>query len=795
MVIVIAWLLSGCMGRRYLKEDERILVEQKMTGTSKLDNEELESLFEYTPNDKILFFPWSPYVDLYQFGLKSFDSTKYEDKIEALTLKYTEKINKREGKEKKQRKLREKLGKKVNKQNRNLKEGNLAMRLGEPLAIYDSSSEKRTLAKMEQYLHSKGYFNGTVHYEQEEEFKLVTSTYHIEKKDPYVIDSIFFEVQDSAVLNLIQDKWSSSNIVRGTNYEQDKLVRERNRINTHMQNSGYYTFSRQYVNYVVDTSSLGNKKVVVGIKVRNPSGQSNHKVYRIDSIHFVTDADLKDDYLKRDTNYLNGVSYQFFEKRYAEKILDWRIFLNKDSVYRKDDVLETQKQLSNMDIFKFINVSHDTTGGQFITKIQTSPLKKFQTSSEVGLNVSQGLPGPFLDASIKNRNTFKGLEVMELGGRVGFEGLSGATETENPYSSLDYGVNLSFTFPQFLFPLGQNLKSELGRLNPKTRISFGLNFNYRLEYQRNSINSRLEYLWRNDKKQITHRFSLVDINFINSIITDGDFEDLLDDLLEQGNNLKLSFEPSFVNSMWYTATYNLNDYRNKRRPSGYLRYRIETGGNTATWYEERANRDGIELYQFTKGSIDFRRNIPINSQVSIAYRIRTGVAVPYGKNQTLPYEKFYFAGGSNSIRAWEPRRLGPGSFLPIDSLGNYNNNIEMPAEIILESGIELRHRLFGFVQGAIFVDAGNSWTLREESTRPGSNFEFNRFLSEIALGAGYGVRLDLSFLILRLDAAWKIIDPGKFSNNVEVPDRGIFELPDYPGYSRLVWNLGIGYPF
>ncbi len=794
------------MGRRYLKNDEKILVEQHLTGAQKLDNEEIESLFEYVPNDRILIFPWSPYVDLYQFGLKTYDSTKYLNKIDHYHDKFNAKIDNADGKEKKQQKLREKLGKKVNKQNRNLKEGNLPMRLGEPLAIYDTAKEQQTVDKIRQYLHSKGYFNATVDYEKDEDFKLVTSIYHITKKDPYKVDSIFFEVPDSAVLDLVKTNWNNTRIKTDENYEQGRLVNERTRLNNLMQNNGYYAFSRQYVNYVVDTSTLGNKKVVVGINIRNPQGKANHKVYHIDSILFETDADLKDDYLERSFNSLNGVTYQFFERRYSEKILDWRVFLNKDSLYRKDDVLETQKQLSNMDIFKFIKVTHDTTSGRFVTRIQTSPLKKFQTSSEVGLNVSQGLPGPFFDASIKNRNTFHGLEVMELGGRVGFEGLSGATETENPYSSLDYGVNLSFTFPQFIFPLSQDVKSQLGRLNPKTRVSFGLNFNYRLEYQRNSISSRLEYRWRNDKKNVVHRFSLVDVNFIDSEITDEDFRILLEELFDQGNNLKLSFEPAFVSSVWYSGTYNIKNYQNIKNPSGFLQYRVETGGNTANLYQERADEQGVELYQFAKVNVDYRKNIPFNSHLSLAYRARAGIAIPYGRNQTLPYEKFFFAGGSNSIRAWEPRRLGPGSYLPIrvDTIRTgdaielvevYNNNNEKPAEIIFETSIELRHRLFGFVKGAIFVDAGNSWTLRNDPARPGSQFKASKFLDEIAVGAGYGVRFDLSFLILRLDAAWKIIDPGTQSNIVDVPDRGKFELPDYPGYSRLVWNLGIGYPF
>jgi outer membrane protein assembly factor BamA len=206
--------------------------------------------------------------------------------------------------------------------------------------------------------------------------------------------------------------------------------------------------------------------------------------------------------------------------------------------------------------------------------------------------------------------------------------------------------------------------------------------------------------------------------------------------------------------------------------------------------------ENVAFFRYAKINIDYRHSSPFNSRVTMAYRAHLGVAVPYGDNKTLPYEKFFFAGGSNSIRAWEPRRLGPGSFIPVDSTGlNYNNDFEQPGEILFESSIEFRHRLFSFLYGAIFVDIGNVWTLRNDPSRPGAQFEFQNFFREVAVGAGYGVRMDFSFLILRLDAAWKIYDPGKQNRTGNFDPGGSFELPQVTNYNRLVWNLGIGYPF
>ncbi|MGL1888767.1 MAG: BamA/TamA family outer membrane protein [Reichenbachiella sp.] len=786
------------MGRRYLVDDQTLLVDQQLLGSKGLDKDELISLYDNKPNDKILFIPWSPYVDVYQIGLKTFDTTKYEAKKVKHRKKHNAKISKsvKKEKEKKEKKHREKLAKKIDKQNKNIKEGNKAMRLGEPLAIFDTTKENTTIENIKDYLHAKGYFNAEVSYEYEETLKLITSTYTIERNQPYKIDSIFYVVGDSIINQLLVMDHPNALIVKDKNYEQKALTNERDRINTLMLNNGYYNFNRQYVSFVVDSAALGDKKVIVGIKVLNPINAEKHKIFTIDSVIFTTDADVRGLSTERKYNEYNKVTYQFYSRRYSEKILDWRMFLNQDSIYRRSNTFETQKQLSNMDMFKFINISYDTTGGKFISNIFTSPLNKYQTSTELGLNVSQGLPGPFFNASIKNRNTFKGLEITELSGRIGFEGLSGARETGNPYSSLDYGINLAITFPQFVVPLGSEIKGDLGHLNPKTRISGGLIYNNRIEdYVRRNIYASWSYLWQNFEKRRSYTFTITDINMIYSDVTH-DYQNFLDTLASQGNNLAKSFEPSFVNSMWFSAVHNINDYGNKKKSSAYFRYMIESGGNLLYSLKNvpSIESDSIEFFRFARFNIDYRKTRPVNSQITMAYRANLGVAIPYGENRTLPYEKFYFAGGSNSIRAWEPRRLGPGSFLPVVD-GVYTNSFEQPAEILLETSVEFRHKLFGPIYGAFFLDAGNSWTIYADDTRPGADFKFTEFYKQIAVGGGYGIRLDLSFLILRLDAAWKIIDPGIYKTDDQTYQRGIFDVPNVDNYKRLVWNLGIGYPF
>ncbi|MEQ9286325.1 MAG: BamA/TamA family outer membrane protein [Cyclobacteriaceae bacterium] len=794
LMVFFVLALGGCMGTKFLKENEKILHSQKLKGAKGFTIEDIESLYVNKPNKRLPLLPIAPYIRLYQNGKKKFDPEKYERKKAAIREKYLEKIEKASDNARREKKLRTKMARKIDKQDKNLKEGNLGMRMGEPLAVFNPDDEEITLDKLRSYFDSRGYFNAEVSYTtQPVGEKMVKVIYEVNRRAYYYIDSVYYGIPDLKVKDLLLNSMEESFIKRGHVYTQETIVKERERINDLMLNNGYYDFSRQFLSFQVDTSYLKNNRVAVGVIINNPSNTREHKVYRLDSIIFTTDADIKGVRAERQNESYNNITYQFYKKRYGKRLMDWRTFIYPDSLYSKANTLETQRQFSNLDIFKFINVNYDTTGGKFIANVFTSPLQKYQTATEAGINVSQGLPGPFVNFNLKNRNTFKGLEVMELNGRIGFEGLGGVSQKGNGYSSLEYGVNLSFTFPQFLFPFGEKFKSKIGRFNPQTQVNFGLTYTDRLEYLRSNISSSMSYTWQYRQNKIFN-LTIADISYIETDINDDNFRLRLEELQAQGNNLINSFSNSFVSSTKFAVINNYNDYGNKNQKSSYLRYSVEAGGNLLKLVGEKYLDESIEHFQFAKVRGDYRSTIPINSKESLAYRFHVGYALPYGENKTLPYEKFFFGGGSNSLRAWEPRRLGPGSYSPTDSLGNYSNNFEQQGEIIFESSIEYRHKIFGFVYGALFIDAGNIWTIRNDGSRPGAQFEFDRFYKEIALGTGYGLRFDFNFLLMRFDAGLKLYDPAGPPGTRFIGQRGFREAA-FDNYRRLVFNIGIGYPF
>ena len=824
LLILVSLLVTSCLGTRYLDQGEYLLYEQQIKSAQRIDESDLSDFYRQEPNRRLPILPIAPYVWLYHEGQKNYDPEAIEQEAEEVREQYKQKIDKaqRRGKDKKVQRLERKQNEKLAKLEEKKEEGTLFMRWGEPLSVYDSSKAEATRRQMESYLHTKGFFEGEVNHNVRVEDRQVTSTYTIIEKDPYRIDSISYLSDDTTILNLVRDKVRGKIIKQNQIYDQEELGQLRENIENLLKNNGYYDFSRQYIEFRVD-STIGERKVRVYTVIREPAKRGFHKRFKLDSIIFTTDADVRGYSEERKVSTYNDVTYRYHRYQYYKKILGRRVLIHGDSVYSRDQTLETQRQLSNLDVFKFININYDTTGGRFIANIYASPLKKFQTSTEVGLNVSQGLPGPFVNASLQVRNVFGGLEMLELSGRAGIEGVPpvvGQATGGGVFASREAGGNLSLTFPQFIFPLPERWKQDLGRFNPKTRLQTGYNYVDRPEYTRTNFQTSMAYTWQKGQKA-QYILTPVDFNFIDSRIKLDTFQTILNNSLETyGIPLNRSFEPSFVTSTSFTATFNFNNYgstnilgsQSSGTPS-YLRLFFESGGTLLNFFGTEALDDAeLAYFKFLKFNPDFRQYISLARDKTLAYRVNIGAAFPYNRDpedQVLPYEKYFFAGGSNSIRAWLPRRLGPGAVTPdsISSSGYFEYNLEQPGEILLEASVEYRQELFGFVNGALFVDAGNVWRLREFRTDPGApqrnqgsaKFAFNTFIPQIAIGAGAGLRFDFSFLILRFDYGVKIYDPAREVYDRDEPSptgRWIGQKFDvWEEIANGVLNIGIGYPF
>ena len=812
-ILLLPFFGTGCAVTKYLEEEQTVLYEQEIKGANKVDESELTDFYRQEPNVRVPLTSFAPYVWIYQLGYRNYDKEEIRQEKQATTQKLDQKIAtaQEKGKEGKVVRLEKKKDRKVSKLEQELEEGNLFMRWGEPLTVYDTSLANTTRTQMENYLHTKGYFNGTVEHSVDVENRKVTSIYTVQENTPYIVDTVVYQSEDSSILRLIYNNLKSREIKQGEVYDQDKLGGERERIENILKNRGYYDFSRQYIDFKVD-STVGDHQVKIYTQIKEPAKRGYHKQFAIDSIIFTTDADAQGVSGERQTSSFNNITYRYYDYQYYKKILDRRVFIRPDSLYSRDETLQTQRQLSNLDVFKFVNINYDTSGGKFIANIYASPLKKYETSSEAGFNLSQGYPGPFGSTTLRIRNVFGGLEILDINARAGIEGVPAVTEIGGSYRSVEAGGNLALTFPQFIFPLPNDWKSSLARLNPKTRLQTGVNYTNRPEYVRTTFQATTIYNWQKEQK-ILYNFTPIDINYIDSRIQQQEFDSILDNSVEDyGFSLRRSFLPSVVTSMSFSTVFNFNNYGSSDLISGadqgnpaYLRLFAEAGGTIFNFFgTDLLKEAGLEYFKFLKFNADFRQYLTIAPEKTLAYRINVGIAKPYGGEDdgggALPYEKYFFAGGPNSVRAWAPRRLGPGS-IPPDSIrdGEFYYQIEQPGEIILETSVEYRQKLFGFVHGALFVDAGNVWRLQDlpavsadgEPRRGSAKFNFSTFPEQIAIGAGPGLRFDFSFLIVRFDWGVKIYDPARSPGERWIGQKFTIGQEFLQG----VPNIGIGYPF
>lgn len=633
--------------------------------------------------------------------------------------------------------------------------------------------------------------------------------YRVTPGPAYLNDTIFYQIADTAVAKIILDNRSRSLIKVGDRYQQDLLSKERDRIDLLLKNRGYYDFSREYIDFEVDTS-YRPRQIATLMNVRNPPRKNEHRVFRIDSISFTTDASLNTRPAvagQRTSKAFRNITFNYYRDEFSRKILSQRVSIEKDSLFSREKTFFTQRQLANLDIFKFVNISYDTGQHTFTANIFTSPLDRFSWSNEFGVTVTQGFPGPYVTTSLKKRNLFGGLEIFEINGRFGFEGVAAATQLGSFYRSVEAGANVSLTFPQILFPFSRDAQYRIAKYSPRTRLLAGITYTDRPEYRREIGSIAGTFFWENHRSS-QYQFTVTNLNIIQSQ-QDSAFNALLVDLQSQGNNLINSFKPSFVTSMIFSFTYNPNNYGNASRSSFFLRAQIESGGTLLNVFEPAIlEQNGLETYKYIRISADLRKLQVLNRNTVLASRFNAGVAYSYGRNTALPYEKYFFVGGSNSVRAWRPRRLGVGSRPPPLSTnptadGLFDYRFEQPGDILLEASVELRKKLFGFVQGAFFIDAGNVWTVREQNYVPVENaaswtgatkFALSDFVSQLGVGTGLGVRFDFSFLVFRFDVGVKVYDPAR-----EQGDRFVLNkakaLGPFENREPMIFNIGVGYPF
>lgn len=694
--------IQACSLTKKVPEGKYVLYENELAGVQLADKEGLTDLYRQEPNTRLPIFQSSLGVSIYRIGDSFYDSSQVQSKLKE-TIQAKNDLSSKMDSLGRSNKLVRRIDKKEAKIER-LKEkaefGNLFMRTGNPVTILDSAKLKETATQQENYLINHGFFDAQVGYMVETKKKKAYVTYQINEKEPYLVDSFYTKSQNEGILQLLKSTQEESLIRSGEIYEQSNAIAERDRIEKLLKNNGYYTFSKSYIEYNIYMDTL-SKKLDIEQLILKPVFANKHIVYTIDSITFDV-APPSDEFIdQNEKRQFDDIDFTFYNDRYSERILASRIFFRDGDLFSRDDFIESQKQLNNLDLFRFLNISFDTLGSSLTAKIFSQPNQKYQLTNQLGLSITEQLPGPFFSTSLRNRNFFRAGEILEFNFRAGLEGVASATD-QGVYQSRELGTSLSVIFPRFLLPFYRTSLERFGRYNPNTRVQFGYNYTNRPEYIRTGINGLLSYTWatRNNRQQFT--INAADINYVRTPNITSDFFTVLEDLQAEGNNLIWSFLPSFVSSISAQSIINFNEYGNfKQNNASLLRLFVESGGTTLNFIDVASNDEDIDFanFQWLKFQADFRRYFRLDRKQTLAYRANFGIAQPYGiSGDILPYEKYFFAGGGTSVRAWQARRLGPGSYTP-ESGGNgpYDYRIEQPAEMIFESMFEYRRKLFGIL--------------------------------------------------------------------------------------------------
>ena len=783
---------------RNLAEDDYVVYDNKLEGINIADGEALQQLIEQEPNTRILGASFG--VMLYRIGDKFYDSSKVAAKRKNVVdaLETLQSNNEAQGSELSYKRKVENSKIKLEGLDKKIEYGNALMRTGNPVVLLDSSLVEKSSKNMKGYLVNHGFFDAEVDYRISIKSQKASISYEIEENKPYILDSVYTRIDNPEIQDLLSNFSSKSYIQKGQIYNQDNITEERNRLEELLKNKGYYMFSKSYVNYIAyqDTAA---KSIRLEQVIQKPTFAESHQVYTLDSISLQINPPSDEFADRQIQTHYQGIDFSFYRDRYSAKILASRIQLQKGEPYNRIDALETQRLINSLDLFRFVNITFDTLGTSLSAAIYTQPNQKYQLTNQLGMTITEQLPGPFFSTALRNRNFFRAGELLELNFRAGLEGVASATG-QGVYQSSEINTSLSVLFPRFLIPFSPKAVQQLGKYNPNTRVQFGYLSTNRPEYNRNAINGQLGYTWatRNNRQSFT--VNVADVSYIRTPYIQDEFLGILENLQRDGNNLIWSFLPSMISSFSGQTLINFNRYGDfSARKASLLRVFGESGGTTLNLTNVRRN-DSPEIdyanFQWLKGQVDYRHYYPISKKQTLAYRLNFGLARPYGVSAgILPYEKYFFAGGGTSIRAWQARRLGPGSSTPITGTGGrYDYRNEQPAEMILESMFEYRRKLFSYFDMAVFLDAGNSWMIGRDDARPGADFRYDRFYKEIAVGTGIGLRMDFDFLVIRLDLATKALDPARQEGQRWILDTIRFNKP-LGEKGQTIFNFGIGYPF
>ncbi len=813
LLLFIIILLNSCSIIKTVPEGKYLLTKYKINVDNKnFNTDDLHYYVKPKPNRKILLF-YSFHLRAYNFGERMYDpinrkTERSERRIER------KKERKRTVDNKKEEKRRKRSFKRW-----------LQETVGEPPVILDTLLVENTERQLKIYLNSIGFFNAEVssktdYYKK----KKARVNYNIITNEAYTINKISYSIKEDPMLKaFIYANKNECLLKKGDNFNVDLIEDERDRITEMLKNRGYYDFSKKYIIFNIDTT-IGNHQLDINIAIHQiktnlvefPDSVSftNHKRSKIKNIYIYPEfKPIISDSIRHDTmrviitdpaGKLPESTYYFLytsdKLKIKPKTITQSIYIISDQHFKLIDIEQTQKSLAELGIFKYINIKFEKTPQdslQQLSQVDFLDCKICLSRTKIGaINLETEGTNTGNDLGIagniiySNKNLFRGGEIfkIKLSSAIEIQQTKEIiTDEENiipvlPFNTFTAGLQASVDIPRFLIPIKQERFPKY--FKPKTNLMSGFNFERRPNYTRIIGNTTFGYRWKPSVKT-QHIFNPAEINIIK-ISPDSTFEAKINDL---SPGLRSSYRDHLITGLGYS--FIASNQSDKKRNFNYLRANIKTAGNglrigniifNSAKTNKRYRIFDIMYAQFIKTDIDYRFYHTIRKNEKIVFRIATGFGFSYGNSFYLPFEEAFSIGGSNSIRAWQFRTLGPGSYSDDEK-----DNFDKSGDIIFETNLEYRFPIISVVEGALYIDAGNIWTLDSIEQFSGGQFKTDEFINEIAVGTGLGLRLNFGFFIIRLDSGIKIFDPSFPKGSRYVLNKVMLNNMNY--------NIGIGYPF
>lgn len=828
LCFVLFSCFTSCNSVKRVSEDEHLLTNNTINVDGKNDKSEtLNNLLYQKPNSKIP-------LRLFMYNL----ARPNIDSILALKLADTSKKGFKRFLSKKQF---------YKMQESKLHFNQWLKKTGEAPVIVSEDKTKKTVNRIEDYYINNGWFNVAGDYNiKKGNNKRAEVSYNINRGPAFIIDSISENIASPAVETLYPRFKKNALVKKGEQYKTINFELERERISGLLRNYGLFHFKQDYITVEIDTNSTNNK-VNVNFNIQNRAIRTPDsivrkpfKIFKVKDVNIYTDHTYANDGrpVKDSITYNDFNMYSYGDMRFKPKAIADAIFIAPNSLFKDIDRTYTYRHLNELRTFKYPDIDYVEENDTTLTaNIYLTPLKKFSLgfSTEASTSNIQRI-GLALNPSLTIRNIFKGAETLEISGTtaIGSSVESNRDDSDPFFDINELALDLRLTIPRIFSPFKTD-KIIPKYMSPSTRIILSGSGQTNIGLDKQALSGILGYNWRPSTK-VTNQLDLFNVQYVrnldiqdyfnvyttsyrrlndiaNSInynngqaldIRSGQTDIFINDVLNNNTSLSSNDEDfrrvsaieerkdrlTENNLILSTSFSFLKDNRTSLLDEDFsiFRFRIESAGtllaNASRLLglqkdsEDRYELLNVAFSQYIKTEFDYVKRWDLGKQNIFAMRSFFGIAIPYGNSDNIPFAKSFFGGGANDNRAWTAYALGPGSSESTDEFNEANLKIALSAE--------QRFNLFGALNGALFVDAGNIWNVLDDVDDPRATFSGLNSLEDIAVGSGFGLRYDFSFFLFRFDVGFKTYDPSYRDENRWFNDYN---------FKNAVYNIGINYPF